>query len=169
MNNEMNNYQMPISNTEMGFNNVENTYPSQTMSSEIVFQEQAKPYNLRKLKATELFPMLNILKKIGFKKFTTLLQNDDVKNVVTKLKDGESDKIASDDLIGIGSIIFEIAQIILDGTVDCENELFTILSNVSGLTTNEVRQLDLDILVQMIIDLVKENVDFIKAVSKYLK
>lgn len=166
MNNEFN--QMPTS-TGVGFNYAENTIPSQSMSSKMVFQEQPviKPYTLRKLKATELFPMLNIFKKIGFKKFTELLQNDEVKNIIGKIQNGK--EIADDDLIGIGSIIFEVLEIILDGAINCENEFFTILSNVSGMKLEEVKELDLGVIVSMVIDLVKNNMGFIKDVSKYLK
>ena len=142
MNNGLNT--MPIPNG-MGFNNAEN---------------EMKPYTLRKLKATELFPMLNIFRKIGFKRFTEILQNDDIKNIIAGLKNGE---IADDMLIGIGSIVFELLEVILDGAVNCENELFTILANVSGKKVEEVKQLDLDVMISMIIELVKDNMDFIKA------
>lgn len=161
MKNELNNLnQMPTSNG-VGFNNVVNT--NETIVTETVV---VKPYKLRKLKASELFPMLNILKKIGFKNFTGLLQNKDVRNLIGKLKNGQTGEIAEDELVGVGSIVFEIAQIILDGAINCENELFTILSNVSNLTVENVKELDIDILFEMIVDLIKENKDFIKAVSK---
>lgn len=165
--NEFNNVnQMPTS-TGVGFNNVENAIPSQAMTSGMVFQEQPKPYTLRKLKATELFPMLNILKKIGFKKFTELLQSGDASNILGKLKSGE--KITDGDLINVGSFVFDILGVILDGATNCENEFFTILSNVSGLTVTEIKELDLDVLVAMVIELVKDNMGFIKDVSKFLK
>lgn len=162
MNNELN--QMPIPNG-MGFNNVQNTIG--TMQPEVF--EQPKPYTLRKLKATELFPMINILRKIGFKKFTEFLQNDDIKNLVARLKNEETGEIADDELVGIGSIVFELLEIVLDGVSNCETELFTILANVSGKTVEEVKQLDLDIMIYMIVELIKNNMDFIKAASKYLK
>lgn len=159
MNNDLN--QMPIPNG-MGFNNVQNTIEG----VQPLVSEQPKPYTLRKLKATELFPMLNILRKIGFKRYTEILQNDDIKNIIAGLKNGE---IADDTLIGIGSVVFELLEIILDGAVNCENELFTILANVSGKKVEEVKQLDLDVMISMIIELIKDNMDFIKAASKYLK
>lgn len=152
-------------------NNGLNTMPtsSRVGINNVVNELQPKPYTLRKLKASELFPMLNILKKIGFKKFTELLQNKDVKNIVIGFKNAESEEIADDTLIGIGSVVFELLEIILEGAVNCENELFTILANVSDKSLDEIKQLDLDIMIVMIVELVKENMDFIKAASKFLK
>lgn len=160
MNNELNNLnQIPTPNG-VGFG-VVNTNEAIVPETVVV-----KPYKLRKLKASELFPMLNIFKKIGLKNFTGLLQNEDIRNLIVKLKNGRAGEIAEDELVGVGSIVFEMAQIILDGAVNCENELFTIISNVSNLTVDEVKELDIDVLFEMIVDLIKENKDFIKAVSK---
>lgn len=127
-----------------------------------------KPYTLRKLKATEFFPTLNILKKIGLNKFTSILQTATVKGVMEKVKTGETDEIADDGLIGFGSVVFEIAQVVLDGIVHCEDDIYTLLSNVSGLSIDDIKDFDMDVFLEMIIDLIKQNVDFIKVVSKYL-
>lgn len=165
MNNELN--QMPIPTTDVGFTTFENTTNSQSMPSEMAFQQQKKSYTLRKLKATELFPMLNILKKVGLKKFTEILQNKSIKDTFTKLKNGES--IEDDDVIGIGSIVFELLEVVLDGATHCENEYFTILANVSGKTVEDIKNLDIDVLILMTVELVKNNMGFIKDVSKLLR
>lgn len=129
---------------------------------------QSKAYVLRPLRASEFFPVLTILRKIGFKNFTALLQQDVVKDLVVKLKNGETDKIAEDEILGVGSVIFEIVDIIIAGMERCETEVFTLLSNVSGEQVERIKEFDITTFTEMLIDLIKSNVDFIKAVSKYL-
>lgn len=130
-------------------------------------KELIKPYVLRKLKANDTFKVLALFKKIGLKRFTQLLQNDAVKSVITKIKNGESDKIENEQLFDIGAIIFEIGDVLIEGLAGCENEVFDILENVSNLNEAEIRDLDLDVFLGMIIEVVLENKDFFKAVSKY--
>lgn len=124
-------------------------------------------FTLRKLQASELFPILTILRKIGFKNFTALLQEESVKNIIRKTQNGE--EIAEDEMSELGSIIFSIVDIIISGMEQCETEIYKVLSNVSGLTVSEISRLEIDVFTGMIIEVVKSNVDFIKAVSKYLK
>ncbi len=131
--------------------------------------ELEKPYTLRHLQASEFFPTLTILRKIGFKNFTRLLQSEDVKKVLTNIKNGETEKIAEDEMLGLGSIIFEVVDIVIGGLENCEEDIYKILSAVSGLSIADIKEFDIEVFTEMIIDLVKANVDFIKAVSKYLK
>lgn len=128
---------------------------------------EAKPYTLRKLKSTELFPVLNILKKVGVKKFTSILRNDETVAIFKKINEEKTEENA-DLMISMGAVLFEIAEIIISGLADCEGEIFNLLASVSGLSVAELKEFDIEVFTGMIIDLVKENMDFIKAVSKYL-
>ncbi len=163
MKEELNQIPVPPIVTSTGVINTNEKIVSETVLEEL------KPYILRKLKAKELFPILNIFKKIGFERFKCFLQKQEVVDLFNKIRNKKTGEIAEDELVGVGSLAIETVQIILEGTAECENELFTILSNVSNLTIDEVKELDLDVLIGMIVDLIKENKDFIKAVSKYFK
>lgn len=134
----------------------------------IVEAVETKPYTLRELKAVDLFPVLTILRKIGFKNFTALLQQDSVKEFLTKTKNGEINEIADDSLISMGVVIFEVVDIVIAGIEKCEDDFYKLLSNVSGLPIETIKEFDIAIFTEMIIDLIKSNVDFIKAVSKYI-
>lgn len=140
---------------------------NEVLNNEVATVEVVKPYTLRKLQASELFPILTILRKIGIKNFTNLLQEDAVKTLIKKLKNGE--EIAESDYTEIGSIVFSAIDILIAGAEQCENELFKVLSNVSGKTLEEIGKLELDVLIAMIIEVIKTNMDFLKAVSKFLK
>lgn len=128
--------------------------------------EEVKPYTLRKLKSTELFPVLNIMKKIGVKKFTEVLRNEQTVAIFKKLNEEKTEN--TDLMISMGAVLFEVAEIIISGLADCEEEIFGLLSSVSGLSIAQLKEFEIDVFTEMIIELVKNNLDFIKAVSKYL-
>lgn len=132
-------------------------------------EEFIKPYTLRTLKAEDTFKVLAVFKKIGLKKFTTMLQNEQVQNVIKKIRNKESKEIENDQLFNVGSLVFEIGDVLLDGLANCESEVFTLLSSVSNLSVDEIKGLEISDFLGMIIDVVLENKNFLKAVSRYLK
>ena len=132
---------------------------------------EVKPYTLRKLKSVDLFPVLNIMKKIGVKKFTEVLRNEQTIDIFKKLNEKKTDEEKNENtdlMISMGAVLFEVAEIVISGLADCEQELFNLLSQVSGLPIAQIKDFEIDVFTGMIIDLIKENMDFIKAVSKYL-
>lgn len=126
-------------------------------------------YILHTPKATDIFTMANIIGKIGVNKFASIFQKDEIQALV---KDVSKKKgISNDDIsmiTGIG-VFTEIAQIILVGMGSCEEDIYKLLSNTSNLEIDEVKDLDGVTFLEMIIDFFKQNVDFIKAASKYVK
>lgn len=139
------------------------------IKDEVEEVKEEKPYTLRKLRGEDTFKVLALFKKIGLRRFTSLLQNDAVKSVITKIKNGESKEIGDEQLFTVGAIVFEIGDVLIDGLTGCEKEVFTILDSVSNLTENDIKALDMDVFLSMIIDVVLENKDFFKAVSKRFK
>lgn len=122
-----------------------------------------KAYVFRKLKASDIPYMTNLLKKIGLNKMTSVLKNE---NIVGLLKGNDDENF---NMIAGGAIFLEIAQIILEGAGDCE-ELYALLSETSNLSIDEVKDLDLDVFFNMIVDFVKKDefMGFFKGASKYL-
>lgn len=136
---------------------------------EEIKEENVKPYTLRTLKAEDTFKVLAIFKKIGLKKFTTMLQNEQVQNVIKKIRNKESKDIENEQLFNVGSLVFEIGDVLLDGLANCENEVFILLDSVSNLSIDEIKDLEIADFLGMIIDVILENRNFLKAVSKYFK
>ena len=136
---------------------------------EEIKEENVKPYTLRTLKAEDTFKVLAIFKKIGLKKFTTMLQNEQVQNVIKKIRNKESKDIENEQLFNVGSLVFEIGDVLLDGLANCENEVFILLESVSNLSIDEIKDLEIADFLGMIIDVILENRNFLKAVSKYFK
>ncbi len=126
-------------------------------------------YILHTPKATDIFTMANIIGKIGVNKFASIFQKDEIQALVKDVSKKKS--ISNDDIsmiTGIG-VFTEIAQIILVGMGNCEEDIYKLLSNTSNLEIDEVKDLDGVTFLEMIIDFFKQNVDFIKAASKYVK
>lgn len=136
---------------------------------EEIKEEKVKPYTLRTLKAEDTFKVLAIFKKIGLKKFTTMLQNEQVQNVIKKIRNKESKDIENEQLFNVGSLVFEIGDVLLDGLANCEREVFILLESVSNLSIDEIKDLEIADFLGMIIDVILENKSFLKAVSKYFK
>ena len=134
------------------------------MVAQVVEQAKVKPYTFRKLKASDIPYATNLLKKIGVNKLSNVFQSEAVVNLMK----GNADK-ENLDMIAGGAIFLEIAQIILEGVGDGE-ELYKLLSVTSDLSVQEVKDLELDVFFEMVVDFVKkeEFMGFFKAVSKYL-
>ncbi len=131
--------------------------------------EQTPKYILHTPKAPDIFTLASIIGKIGVNKFSSILQKDEIQELVKDVSKKKS--INSEDIsmiTGIG-VFTEIAQVILVGMPVCEEDIYKLLSNTSNLKVEEVKELDGVTFLEMIIDFFKRNMDFIKAASKYVK
>lgn len=131
--------------------------------------EQTPKYILHTPKAPDIFTLASIIGKIGVNKFASILQKDEIQELVKDVSKKKS--INSEDIsmiTGIG-VFTEIAQVILVGMDKCEEDIYKLLSNTSNLKIEEVKELDGVTFLEMIIDFFKRNMDFIKAASKYVK
>lgn len=136
--------------------------------------EVVKPYELRKLCAKDIFPMSKILAKIGIKEITKNFDLDNINEFAEKLiqEKGDMEAMSDADIVAVGiPIALDVADVIFDNLSACEEYIYQLLSNLSGIPKKEISELPIDVFASMIIDVVKkeEFADFIKAVSKLLK
>lgn len=132
---------------------------------------EEKAYKLRELKASDIFPTVKILGKIGINEFKSCFESDNIKNLVKQFTDKDEDKTEIDvSQIGM-TVMFDVAGVVLSHIPDCENDIYTLLSGLSGMTKTEIAELPAVMFAEMIIDVVKMEgfKDFIKAASKLLK
>lgn len=137
--------------------------------NENVNTEKAKAYELRNLTADDMFPMFNIISKIGVKEFKSCFESPDVKSTIAGIASGEGDKA---DLTAVGmTVAFDLAGVIISNLSSCKEDIYHLLSQLSGMTTKEIAGLPMVTFVEMITDVVKkeEFTDFFQAVSKLLK
>ena len=139
-----------------------------------------KPYSFKKLTAEHIFPMINIINKIGIKEFKAAFESEEIRKSIgvfinrkpdeKAVEDGE--KAVEDAINQIGvTVLLEAAQIVLSNIPKCENEIFKFLSSVSTLDEKMVRNLGIAEFAEMVFDFFKKEElgDFFKVVSKLFK
>lgn len=144
------------------------------MANTVITVEGVKEYELRELSSKDIFPVFNIMGKIGFKEFKSCFEADEVKAAIKKaVSDKEAKDTAVEDItseIGV-EVFINIAGIVISHLSSCEDDIYTLLSGLSGMTKKEISELPLGTFAEMIIDVVKAEgfKDFIKVVSKLFK
>ena len=115
-----------------------------------------KPYTLRALKDRDLFPLLQILKKIGIKDF---------KEAFFQVASGEKTLKQ----IGILATI-DMADILIGNIGKAEGDIYALWADISGMTVEELRDAEFGTLPMMIFDTFAgvKNTSFFKALSKLL-
>ena len=140
--------------------------------------ERVKPYTFRRLNSTDLFPLIKIISKIGLDELTQVFEGDALKSLIAQakqIKDSnnteqtEQRKKLNLDIIGIG-VALKLVNKILEHIPLCEQEVYTLLSRVSGMNVEEVKNLDIDVFMEMILDFImkEEFKDFFRAASGYI-
>jgi len=139
-------------------------------TEEATEMEVKKPYTFRQLKSKDVFLMSKIIGKIGVNEFTACFEKDGIKKMIASFTGESAEDVDFTSVVGI-TVILEIANVILGNLPKCENEIYQMLSSVSGMAVKEVEDLDMTIFMEMIIDFIKkeEFKDFIKVVSKLFK
>lgn len=136
--------------------------------------QEIKPYTLRNPKATDIASFLKLFSKLGVKDFKDSFSDNGFKELIAKEReklagDGEDDEDTLKFLenVGIG-LAFDLVDVILTKLSDCQREVFVCLSHLSGMTVDEVADLDLSVFTQMLYDAVTLPgfADFIKVVSR---
>ena len=115
-----------------------------------------RPYTLRKFKDSDLFILLQILKKIGIK---------DCKEAFMQVASGEKT------LKQIGIVAaFDLADILIGNLTKVEDELYALYSDLSGMTVEDMKEMELGTLPLMIYDSFSEvkNTTFFKVLSRLL-
>lgn len=115
-----------------------------------------KPYTLRGLKDRDLFPLLQILKKVGIKDF---------KEAFFQVVSGEKTLKQ----LGILAAI-DMADILIGNIGKAEEEIYTLWSDISNIPVEEMKEMEFGTLPMMIIDTFKgvKNLSFFKVLSKLL-
>lgn len=135
-------------------------------------------YELRTLCADDIFPMVNIISKIGIDNMTSYFdakEMADMMNTVSSTVDGEetTDDAMADVItkqIGI-KVIMKLVGLLLKNVGKIKRELYQFLAGLSGMTEKEIAALPMGTFTQMIVDVFKkeEFSDFFQVVSGLLK
>ena len=132
-------------------------------------EEQAKAYELRNLTADDVFPMLQIVSKIGIKEFKGCFESPEVAKMIKDAASGEG----QDDVktsVGV-AVALDMASIVMANMTSCKKDIYQFLAQISGMTTKEVSDLPMVTFLEMIVDVFKKDEfkDFFQVVAKLLK
>lgn len=130
---------------------------------------------MRKLKSTDIFPMVGILNKIGFSDIKDMLTPEKVRDLMKAMKnqdkeDKEDENLDFSTILGF-NLIFEVATIIFANLIKCKDDLYMFLSDVSEKSVQDLEDLPPAGFLELIIEVLQkpEFGDFFKVVSKLLK
>ena len=137
---------------------------------ENMIEEKTKAYELRSLTADDMFPMFQIISKIGIREFKSCFESENVKKLVAEMTSG---KVSKDELkatVGV-TVVIDLASVILSNLSSCKEDIYLLLSQLSGMTTRDIGKLPMTTFMEMIIDVIKkkEFTDFFQAAVKLFR
>ena len=120
-------------------------------------------YTFRTLNAKDIFPMCNIISKIGFEKIKESMKGQDLSGFTT-LDDRALEAIGM-------NVVVDIVGIVISNIGKCEDEIFAFFASVTDLPQETVQEMPLGDFAELVGDFVqkKELKDFMKVVSRFLK
>ena len=110
-------------------------------------------YTLRKLKADDIFLVVRIINKIGFKELKGCFNTPEVRTAIASTAKGQEADISA---VGM-TVMLEIAGLILEHLPDCKNEIYALLSGLSGKAQTEIAELPSGVFVQMVMDVIRKE------------
>lgn len=127
-----------------------------TIIGEMEEEVEVRPYTLRKFKDGDLFPLLNILKKIGIK---------DCKEAFIQVATGGK----TVKQVGILAA-FDMADIFIGNLPKAETEIYALYADMAGITVEQIKEMEFGTLPLMIYDSFHEvkNTSFFKVLSRLL-
>ena len=124
-------------------------------------------YTLGKFKSTDIFTMATLLSKIGLGKVADAFGRDNVMKILSDFKGKKKEDVTA--FTGM-QVALQVGEIILGNLENCEAEVFKLLSSVSGLSADDLRNMDAEIFAGLIVEVVHlpQFKDFFKAASRLL-
>lgn len=125
-------------------------------------------YTLRHPSASDMFPMMRILRKIGVKEFKSCWNTEEIQNMISEAKENGQEVDTSE--VGI-SVALNAADFLMQRLPECEKEIYAFLSGLSGMKEKEIAEMSMSSFANMMIDVFKdpEFSDFFTAVSRLFK
>jgi len=128
-----------------------------------------KAFELRQLTADDIFPMFQIISKIGVREFKSCFESEEVRKAIMDMASGAKDQ-ANVSAVGL-TVAVDIAGVIISNLYKCKDDIYQLLSQLSGMKTKEIANLPMTTFLEMIVAVVKkeEFKDFFQGVTKLLK
>lgn len=125
-------------------------------------------YTLRTLESRDIFPVAQIVNKIGVREFRAIINRPDVLAAVG----AATDENGTIDTAKVGvAVLVELAGVLLANLETVKDDLYRLLGSLSSLSRQELETMPAPDFMQMVVDVVKkpEFVDFFRVASKLFK
>lgn len=132
-------------------------------------------YTIRDLKASDIFPVICIINKIGYKDIKDLLTPEKMQSMVKLFNSGETaegetkETVNPTTILG-ANLIVEVTGILFEHLPSIEQDLYKFLGSLIDRKPKEVAEMPLADFGKLIVDVLKKPdfADFIKAVFKLM-
>lgn len=123
----------------------------------------------KQLKSSDMFIMFKIINKIGLNEIKNQLEPKTIEKLVDSFKAKGKAKDKDSLMYSVGlSVSIEMVNVIIGNLPKCEDEIYTLLSRVSGKSKKEISELDMVTFTEYIVEFVKKDEfkDFTKVALK---
>ena len=123
----------------------------------------------KQLKSSDMFIMFKIINKIGLNEIKNQLEPKTIEKLVDSFKGKGKPKDNESLMYSVGlSVSIEMVNVIIGNLPKCEDEIYTLLSRVSGKSKKEISELDMVTFTEYIVEFVKKDEfkDFTKVALK---
>lgn len=114
---------------------------------------EEKKYTLRDLKGDDIFLLVSVIRKIGFKELKRCLETAEVRKAIAEAENGNEK-----DMSAVGAaVMLEIAGVIVEHLPECRHEINTLLAELSGMGRDEVGGLPFGQYTNMVMDVIRKR------------
>lgn len=116
-----------------------------------------KTYTLRGLTAEDVFPMLKIISGIGLKEFKSCFDSAELRDAIKNMSQGKEEG-ETVDTTAVGLMVAaDVASIIFANLPKCKDDIYQLLSGLSGMKKKEIAELPMNVFLAMIVDVIKKE------------
>lgn len=123
----------------------------------------------KQLKSSDMFIMFKIINKVGLNEIKNQLEPKTIEKLVDSFKGKGKAKDKDSLMYSVGlSVSIEMVNVIIGNLPKCEDDIYTLLSRVSGKSKKEISELDMVTFTEYIVEFVKKDEfkDFTKVALK---
>ena len=128
-------------------------------------------YELRNPQATDLFVVSKIIKAVGIKNVANCFKSEEIESFKAKIAE-RGTPATEEEQVEAGTIAMtSIAELIFEKLDVVQEDIFKFMSNLSGMSIDDVKSMDIVDFAEMFMDIIKNPkfADFIKVVLKSFK
>lgn len=125
-------------------------------------------YELRNPQASDLFVVSKIIKAVGIKNIANCFKSEKIEAYKAKVASGDAPATEKEMSEAGLMVMTDIGELIFDKLDDVQNDVFKFMSNLSGLTIEDVMAMDIVDFAEMFMAIIKNPkfADFIEVVLK---